>query len=46
VLDPFLGMGTTMKVARGLGRRGIGYEINENYKTLIEKAISQEMIFE
>lgn len=28
VLDPFLGSGTTLKIARLLGRKGIGYEIN------------------
>jgi DNA modification methylase len=28
VLDPFLGSGTTLAVARDLGRNGIGYEIN------------------
>jgi len=29
VLDPFLGSGTTIKVARELGREGIGYEREE-----------------
>ncbi|MEE9151453.1 MAG: site-specific DNA-methyltransferase [Thermoplasmata archaeon] len=46
VLDPFLGMGTTLKVARCLGRRSIGYEINESYKQLIDKAFSQKMLVE
>ena len=41
VLDPFLGMGTTLKVAKNLGRKGIGYEINKKYKPLIEKAVSK-----
>ena len=31
VLDPFLGSGTTSKVARELGRNSIGYEINEDF---------------
>jgi DNA modification methylase len=39
VLDPFLGMGTTLKVAKSLGRKGIGYEINKNYEPLIAEAI-------
>lgn len=36
VLDPFIGTGTTAKVALELGRNAIGYEINEEYKTLID----------
>jgi DNA modification methylase len=28
VLDPFMGSGTVLKVAAGLGRNGVGYEIN------------------
>ena len=35
VLDPFLGSGTTVKVAKILERKGIGYEINPNYKEII-----------
>lgn len=31
VLDPFCGTGTTMKVARDLGRRSIGIDISEEY---------------
>jgi site-specific DNA-methyltransferase (adenine-specific) len=31
VLDPFLGSGTTCRVARDLGRRSIGVEINSTY---------------
>lgn len=39
VLDPFLGTGTTVKVARVLGRRGIGYEVNSSLKNLINKNV-------
>ena len=35
VLDPFLGSGTTMKVARELGREAFGYEREEQYKQVI-----------
>ncbi len=31
VLDPFLGSGTTLKVAKSLFRNGIGYELNNDY---------------
>ena len=36
VLDPFLGTGTTVKVARELGRDAIGYEKDINYKPVIK----------
>jgi len=39
VLDPFLGSGTTLKVARELGRRGIGYEIDLELKDVIKKKL-------
>ena len=40
VLDPFLGTGTTAKVAIEYGRNAIGYELNENYLPLIERKLS------
>jgi DNA modification methylase len=36
VLDPFLGSGTTAKVALTLGRRAVGYELNPDFRALIE----------
>jgi DNA modification methylase len=41
ILDPFLGSGTTLKVARVMGRSGIGYEVHEEYRDLIERRISE-----
>ena len=40
VLDPFLGSGTTTKVARSLKRNSIGYEINEDYVKLIKERLA------
>jgi len=41
VLDPFLGSGTTMKVAMDLGRNSIGYEIDLELKPIILKKVGQ-----
>lgn len=41
VLDPFLGSGTTLKVARVMGRRGVGYELNPDFMPLIQKRIAE-----
>lgn len=37
VLDPFLGSGTTTKVAASLDRRSIGYELNRDYLPIIRQ---------
>ncbi|MEJ5304773.1 MAG: DNA methyltransferase [Ignavibacteria bacterium] len=42
VLDPFLGSGTTIKAARQLRRNAIGYEINEDYLSLIKEKINNQ----
>lgn len=39
VLDPFAGSGTTLKVARELGRNSVGYEINPDYEDIIRKKL-------
>jgi site-specific DNA-methyltransferase (cytosine-N4-specific) len=41
VLDPFAGSGTTIKVAKELGRKYIGYEIMKEYKEIINKKLNQ-----
>ena len=41
VLDPFMGTGTTAEAALELGRNAIGYEINEEYKELIDAKIKR-----
>jgi len=41
VLDPFLGSGTTIAVARKLGRRGIGCELNPEYIELARERIGK-----
>jgi len=38
-LDPFLGSGTTTKVARELERHSIGYEINPDFLPVIERKV-------
>jgi DNA modification methylase/endonuclease YncB( thermonuclease family) len=37
VLDPFVGSGTTVKVALELKRNAVGYEINENFLEIIKE---------
>jgi DNA modification methylase len=41
VLDPFLGTGTTTLAAMASGRNSIGYEIDNNFKEIIEDRIDE-----
>ena len=41
VLDPFLGSGTTMKVAMEMNRNCIGYELDKSLKETIRKKVNQ-----
>src|SRR3989454_2528801 len=42
VFDPFAGSGTTLKVAKELGRKGIGYEIELELEPVIRKKLGAE----
>jgi len=42
VFDPFAGSGTTLKVAKEMGREGIGYEIDLELKRVIRKKLAGE----
>ncbi|MCL4459130.1 MAG: site-specific DNA-methyltransferase [Chloroflexi bacterium] len=42
VLDPFLGSGTTAKVARALGRNSYGYEIDSELFEVIERKLAYQ----
>ncbi len=41
VLDPFMGSGTTALVARKLGRKSVGIELNPEYAALAARRLSQ-----
>ena len=43
VLDPFMGSGTTAKMARSLHRQYIGFEISEEYCKIIETRLNTTM---
>lgn len=45
VLDPFHGSGTTMQVARELGRAYVGVELNPAYIELSKNRVRQEVLF-
>lgn len=41
VLDPFMGSGTTALVARSLGRRYVGIELNPDYIDMAERRLAK-----
>ena len=45
VLDPFFGTGTTMLAAMCAGRNSIGYELDQNFKKVIDMRISETIHF-
>lgn len=45
VLDPFVGIGTTLIAARDLGRNAVGFDLNKKYVDYIEKRMSQGILY-
>jgi site-specific DNA-methyltransferase (cytosine-N4-specific) len=41
VLDPFAGSGTTLRVAKSLDRKYVGYELMGEYASIIERKVQQ-----
>ena len=45
VLDPFMGSGTTARLAKDLGRKCVGIEISKEYCDIAVKRLGQEVLF-
>jgi len=41
VLDPFVGSGTTLKVARVMSRKGVGFELHKDFAPLILRRVME-----
>jgi DNA modification methylase len=46
VLDPFVGVGTTLVATRNLGRKGIGIELYEKFVKIAKQVLSQKTLTE
>ncbi len=43
ILDPFMGIGTTAKVAQAMGRRWVGYETHEEYIRIALQRVNEPL---